>query len=227
MKNPDLTFEAPPYRLTGTIYGTLLNHRGGLAALGDAVNQPPYKAAPKAPILYIKPRNTLRGSGDFIEVPADVPEVEIGPALGIVIGNTACRVDEAQALAYVAGYTIVNDVSVPHESFYRPSLRFKVRDGFCPIGPRVAAAHEVGDPDRLRVRVYVDGVLAQDTSTADMIRPVAKLLADVTDFMTLVPGDVLMLGVAAGAPRVRAGQHTAIEIEGIGRLENDFRGERQ
>lgn len=224
MNIPTLTFDVPPYRLTGTVYGTLLNHRPALAALGDVVNKPPYKAAPKAPVLYIKPRNTLARSGDAVELPADAHELEVGAGLGIVIGRTACRVTQAAALSYVAGYTIVNDVSVPHDAFYRPSIRFKARDGFCPIGPRVVARDEIADPDRLHVRVHVDGVLVQDASTADMLRPVVKLLADVTDFMTLVPGDVLMLGVAAGAPRVRAGQRTAIEIEGIGRLENTYTG---
>lgn len=219
-----LTFDVSPYRLAGTVYGTLLNHRAALAALGDIVDRPPYKAAPKAPVLYIKPRNTLAQTGDAVELPADANELEVGAALGIVIGRTACRVAQAEALAYVAGYTIVNDVSVPHDSFYRPSIRFKARDGFCPIGPRVVARDEIENPDRLRVRVHVDDVLLQDASTADMIRPVAKLLADVTDFMTLVPGDVLMLGVAAGAPRVRVGQRTAIEIEAIGRLENTYIG---
>lgn len=96
----------------GTVYGTLLNHHDALAALGDAVNAPPYKAAPKAPILYIKPRNTWLDAGDAIVVPAGVPELEIGATLGLVIGRPACRVTEADALSYVAGYVIVNDVSV-------------------------------------------------------------------------------------------------------------------
>ena len=78
----------------------------------------------------------------------------------------------------------------------------------------------IADPDALGVRVQVDGELRQSTSTAGMIRPVARLIADVTEFMTLAPGDVLLLGVAAGAPRARAGQRVAIEIDGLGRLEN-------
>ena len=217
-----LDLDVPPYRLTGTVYGCLLNHRPALAALGNAVNEAPYKAAPKAPVLYVKPRNTLCRSGDAVEVPADATELEIGAALGIVFGRTACRVRQADAFAAVAGYTIVNDVSVPHTSFYRPSIRFRARDGFCPIGPRVVAANNVENPDQLAVQVWVDGRLVHTTSTADMIRPVARLIADVSDFMTLAPGDVLMLGVAAGAPRARAGQHVAIAIAGLGRLENLF-----
>jgi 5-oxopent-3-ene-1,2,5-tricarboxylate decarboxylase / 2-hydroxyhepta-2,4-diene-1,7-dioate isomerase len=210
-------YRAPPL---GTAYGALLNHRAALAALGDAVHAAPYKAPPKAPVLYIKPRNTLAGHGDPIVVPADAGELEIGATLGIVIGRDACRVAEADALACVAGYTICNDVSVPHASFYRPSLRFKCRDGFLPIGPWVVAARHVADPNALAVRVSIDGQLVQQTSTAGMQRPVARLIAELSAFMTLAAGDLLMLGVAAGAPRARAGQRVRIHIDGIGSLEN-------
>lgn len=204
----------------GTAYGALLNHRAALAALGDAVHAAPYKAPPKAPVLYIKPRNTFAGHGDVIVVPAGVDELEVGATLGIVIGREACRVGEAEALACVAGYTVCNDVSVPHASFYRPSLRFKCRDGFLPMGPWIVAAPHVAEPDALAVRVHLDGRLVQQTSTAGMQRPVARLIAEVSAFMTLAAGDLLMLGVAAGAPRARAGQRVRIEIDGIGALEN-------
>ncbi len=92
-----------PLTRRGTVYGTLLNHRDALAALGDAVHQPPYKAAPKAPILYIKPRNTWVGPGDAVVVPHDVEELEIGATLGLVIGRVACRVREEGALDHIAG----------------------------------------------------------------------------------------------------------------------------
>lgn len=219
--NPStIDFDKPPYRLSGTVYGTLLNHRPALAALGDAVDQLPYKGAPKAPVLYVKPRNTLAGHGDRVEVPLSVPALEVGAALGLVIGRTACRISESEALDHLAGYTVVTDFSVPHESFYRPSVRFKALDGSCVIGPVVVPRERIGDPDALAVRVYLDGALVESTSTADMVRGAARLLADVTDFMTLSPGDVLMLGVAAGAPLARTGQQVSVEIDGIGRLEN-------
>lgn len=203
----------------GTVYGTLLNHRDALAALGSAVHQPPYKAPPRAPILYIKPRNTWLDAGEAIVVPTGVTELEIGATLGLVIGRAACRVGEAEAMNFVAGYVIVNDVSVPHESYYRPSLRFKARDTFCPIGPFVAR-DAVGSPDALVIVVTIDGEAVQRASTAGLIRPAARLLAEVSEFMTLVPGDVLAVGVAAGAPRARAGQRVSIAIDGLGRLDN-------
>ena len=214
----------PPLR-RGTVYGTLLNHVDALAALGAAVHAPPYKAPPAAPVLYIKPRNTWIGDGDAIVVPADAAELEIGATLGLVIGRPACRVDEAEALGCVAGGVIVNDVSVPLPSYYRPSLRFKVRDTFCPIGAFVPLA-AFGAPDALRIEVAIDGEVVQRCSTAGLIRPAARLIAEVSAFMTLEQGDVLSVGVAAHAPRARAGQRVRIAIEGLGVLENPLVAER-
>ena len=209
-------FEAPS---RGTVYGTLLNFRGALAALGDSVNQPPLKAPPKAPILYIKPRNTFAADGDAVSLPDGVEALEFGASLALVIGRTACRLAERDALDAVAGYAIANDVSVPHQPYYRPSLRFKCRDGFCPIGAAVPRS-AVPDPDALAITVEVDGEIVQRAHTSALIRPVAKLLAEVTEFMTLSRGDLLLIGVPEGAPRLRAGQRATIRIEGVGELRN-------
>jgi 5-oxopent-3-ene-1,2,5-tricarboxylate decarboxylase/2-hydroxyhepta-2,4-diene-1,7-dioate isomerase len=203
----------------GTVYGTLLNHREALVALGDQVNAAPYKAPPKAPILYIKPRNTWAQSGDAVVVPSDTQDLQIGATLGLVIGRTACKVTAANALDHVAGYVVVNDISVPHDSFYRPSMRFKCRDGSCPMGAYVSR-NAVANPDALAVTVAIDGVVVQHTDTGGRVRSVAQLLADVTEFMTLNPGDVLSIGVAAHAPLAHAGQRVTITIEGVGQLDN-------
>ncbi len=210
-------FAPPPI---ATAYGTLLNHRDALASLGDAVHAAPYKAPPKAPVLYIKPRPCLAGHGAAVEVPADAEALEVGAQLGIVIGREACRVAEAEALAHVAGYTICSDLSVPHPSYYRPSLRYKARDGFLPLGPWVLAARHVPNPDALEVVVQIDGKEAQRYSTAGMQRSVARLIAEVTAFMTLAPGDLLMLGAGPAAPRARAGQTVQIHIAPIGTLQH-------
>jgi len=214
-KNPE-DFEAPP---RGTVYGTLLNFRGALAALGDSVNQPPLKAPPKAPILYIKPRNTFAADGDAVLLPEGVETLEFGASLALVIGRTACRVAESDALDVLAGYAIANDVSVPHQPYYRPSLRFKCRDGFCPIGT-VVPRSAVPDPDALGITVEVDGEIVQRGHTSTLIRSVARLLADVTEFMTLSRGDLLLVGVPEGAPRLRSGQRASIRIDALGELRN-------
>lgn len=210
-------FAPPP---VGTAYGTLLNHRDALAALGDAVHQPPYKAPPKAPVLYLKPRHCLTGHGSAVEVPADAEALEVGAQLGIVIGRDACRVSEADALKHVAGYTVCSDLSVPHPSYYRPSLRFKARDGFLPLGPCILAARHVPDPDALQVIVDIDGREAQRYSTAGMQRGVARLIAEISAFMTLAEGDLLMLGAGPAPALARAGQTVRITIEPIGTLEH-------
>lgn len=215
-------FDFAPYRLSGVVYGTLLNHQPSLAALGGSVNEAPYKAAPKAPVLYVKPRNTLNRDGAPVVMPEGVDALQVGAALGVVMGKTACHLTRANALAHVAGYTVVNDVSVPHDSFYRPSIRLKAHDGFCPISHDVTPAQQVAHPDQLKVNVWVDGKLVHETSTGQRTRDVAQLLVDVTEFMTLQPGDVLMMGVSADAPEAKAGQRVEIEIETVGRLHNTF-----
>jgi len=218
----EIPFDVPPFELSGIVYGTLLNHRTALEALGEQVRSPPYNAPPRAPVLYLKPRNTLALDGERVQVPAGVAELEVGAAVGMVIGRTACRVSETNALDHVAGFLIVNDVSIPHASYYRPAVRLKARDGFCPLGPRVTARAKISDPSALTLRTYVDGALALTARTSELLRPLARLLADVTEFMTLAPGDVLAAGAAAPAPRVRAGQTVAIETDELGTLTSLF-----
>ncbi len=120
---------------------------------------------------------------------------------------------------FVAGYVIVADCSLPHDSYFRPAIRFKARDGSCAIGPKVVARADIADPDALGVRVLVDGRPVHAASTGDTFRGVARLLSDISEFMTLAPGDLLLAGVAPGSPRVGAGASLAIEIDGLGRLE--------
>ena len=214
-----LVFDVAPFRFSGAVYGVLVNHRSALAALGEAVHRPPYQAPPQGVVLYIKPRNTLLGPGDAVRVDDAAGQLEVGAALGVVIGRTACAVGEDDAMACIAGYVIVADFSVPHDSYFRPAIRFKARDASCAIGPAVVARTAVADPDALGVRVYIDGRLAHEAGTGGTFRSVARLVADVSEFMTLAPGDVLMAGVAPGAPKVGFGADVAIEIDGLGRLE--------
>jgi 5-oxopent-3-ene-1,2,5-tricarboxylate decarboxylase/2-hydroxyhepta-2,4-diene-1,7-dioate isomerase len=176
------------------------------------------------PVLYIKPANTWAHHGDPVLLPPDVAEVEIGATLGISFARAASRVSAAQALGFVSGYCIVNDVTVPHQSLLRPPMRQKCRDGFCPIGPWVSA-DELRDPGALEIRSYINGELRQRSHTALLRRSVAQLIADVSEFMTLAPGDLLFIGVAEQPARARAGDTIAVEIDGIGRLENPLQAE--
>ena len=111
---------------------------------------------------------------------------------------------------------------MPHASVYRPSVRFRARDNFCVIGPAVVARRHVANPDQLAIAVNVEGRPASGATTASCVRGVAQLLADVTDFMTLAPGDVITLGVPHGAPVVQAGARAAISIGDWAPLEIEF-----
>ena len=108
------------YLPSGTVYGTLLNFRGEVEALAPHMNLPPYKAPPQAPVLYVKPANTWSAHGASIPVPARVPQVEVGATIAMVIGEAGA----------VAGYVLMNDLSIPHASFFRPPVKFKCLDGF-------------------------------------------------------------------------------------------------
>jgi 5-oxopent-3-ene-1,2,5-tricarboxylate decarboxylase / 2-hydroxyhepta-2,4-diene-1,7-dioate isomerase len=215
---PAVAFDSPPWRLSGTVYGALLNHAPQLAALGDAVHQPPHKAPPQAPVLEVKPRHMLAADGAIVRVPAGMAALQVSASLGIVIGAVACRVPVERAMEHVAGYLIVGDISAPLPNHYRPGARFKARDGFCPLGACVVAASAVPNPDALIGRVEVDGAVAHEFTTSERVRGVAQLIADVTEFMTLQVGDVLALGIAHGAPRVEAGHAVVLIIDGVGSL---------
>lgn len=218
----ELSLDVP---VSGTIYGTLLNYKGAYEALETAMHEDPYKAPPKAPVLYIKPGNTLASHNAAIPLPNDVQELEIGAALGVVIGKTAKQVSEEEATEYVKGYTVVNDVSIPHKSVHRPAVKQKARDGFCPVGPWIIDRDEIKNPDALQIRVLINGEVKQENNTKNLMRSVGKLLADITAFMTLYAGDTLLVGVPENAPLAKENDRVQIEIEGIGTLENMIKKE--
>lgn len=194
----------------GTVYGTLLNFRGELEALGPKMNEAPYKAPPKAPVLYVKPANTWSENGAAIRVPARVPEVEVGASIAMVM----------KSATEVAGFVLVNDLSIPHESLFRPPVKFKCLDGFLGIGDRVRARNEAGDPAVFKLEVRINGELKQTVRFSQLVRPADKLLADVSEFMTLGPGDMLMLGCDVGRPRARVGDRIDISMPALGTLSN-------
>ncbi len=193
-----------------TVYGTLLNFRGEYAAWGPKMNQPPYQAPPKAPVLYIKPANTWSPDGAPITVPAHVAEVEVGATIAMVMKTPG----------EVAGYLLMNDLSVPHASYFRPPVRFKCLDGFLGIGGVVLPAGPGVEPSRFVLEVRINGVLEQTVAFADLMRGAHQLLAEVSEFMTLGPGDALMLGLDAGRPLARAGDRIELRAHGFGTLTN-------
>lgn len=198
------------YRPAGTVFGTLLNFRGEWDALGDQMNQAPYKAPPKAPVLYIKPANTWSADGAAIALPEGVAQVDVGATIGMVM----------KAPGEVAGYALMNDLSLPHASLFRPPVKFKCLDGFLGIGPEVVPIEQAGDLARVTLQVRINGELKQTIRFDQLVRTPAQLLADVGEFMTLRAGEVLMLGCAAGRPLARAGDRIEISAAGFAPLVN-------
>nr|WP_294865254.1 fumarylacetoacetate hydrolase family protein [uncultured Pseudogulbenkiania sp.] len=205
--------------ITGTVYGVALNHRSLVEALSGAFEDAPYKTAPKTPVLFIKTHNTQIGHGAAIPFPAGVARIQAGGALGVVIGKRARKVSEAQVLDYIEGYTVVNEVSLPEDSFYRPAIKAKNRDGFCPIGPWVVDAKQI-NPAALEIRTYVNDELRETSRTSDLVRGVAQLIAELSQFMTLEAGDLIIAGTPLRSVDLQPGDVVAVEIDGIGRLEN-------
>jgi 5-oxopent-3-ene-1,2,5-tricarboxylate decarboxylase/2-hydroxyhepta-2,4-diene-1,7-dioate isomerase len=194
----------------GTVYGTLMNFRSELDALGDKINEPPYKAPPQAPVLYIKPANTWTENGGTIVLPAGVSEVEVGATIAMVMKSGR----------EIAGFVLMNDLSIPHDSFFRPPVKFKCLDGFLGIGDRIRARNEAGDPAVFKLEVRINGELKQTVHFSQLVRPAEKLLADVSEFMTLGEGDMLMLGCDVGRPRARVGDRIEISMPALGKLTN-------
>lgn len=200
----------------GTVYGTLLNFRGEVQAWAPKMNQAPYKAPPNKPVLYIKPANTWSNDGTTIPVPARAPQVEVE------VGATIAMVMKAPG--QVGGYRLMNDLSLPHASFFRPPVKFKCLDGFLGIGDTLLPAGGDVEPSTFVLEVRINGELMQTVRFSALVRNAKHLLADVSEFMTLGEGDALMLGCdilkEGGRPLAKVGDRIEISAPGLGTLTN-------
>lgn len=187
-------------------------------------------AAQERPRLFMKVVSSVIGPGDPIPRPAAVTKLDWEVELAVVVGRAMRDVAPDRALDFVAGYTLLNDVSAREFQFdvSPPQTSFaKSMDGFCPMGPCLVTADEIPDPQRLDLRCWVNGTLMQDGNTHDMIFSVADILSHISRYMTLVPGDVIATGTPEGVgafrkPPVylRPGDRIRMEIPEIGVLEN-------
>lgn len=197
-----------PWMPEGTVYGTLLNFRREWDLWTERMTQDPYKAAPKAPVLYVKTANTFSPAGQDLVLQDGVNEVDMGATLGLVMG----------AQAQVVGAALLNDWSVPHTSYYRPPVKFRSRDGFLALPARVTAG-VVHDWSELQITVRRNGEVVQTIDLRELMRGMPQLLADVGEFMTLQPGDVLMVGTDClpdgTRPRAKAGDKVEISAPGF------------
>ena len=189
---------------------------------------------PQRPLLFLKPPGAVQHPGAPIELPTALAsaQVDYEGELAVVIGRTCKNVSREEALSCVLGYTIANDVSA-RDWQKRPELgggqwcRGKSFDTFAPLGPVLATPAAIPDPNALGLRTWLNGELVQDANTDDMIFDVPSLISFLSGSTTLLAGTVILtgtpsgVGMAADPPRwLRPGDTVAIELEGIGRLEN-------
>jgi 5-carboxymethyl-2-hydroxymuconate isomerase len=184
--------------------------------------------APAEPLIFAKFASSLIADGEPIRLPAITGRPDYEAELAVVIGRRARHVPEDEALGYVGGYTILNDVSARDlQKADGQWTRAKSLDTFCPLGPALVTPDEIGDPQALRVRCLLNGEVVQDAPTSQMLHPVATLIAHLSQAFTLEPGDLIATGTPSGVgafrdpPRfLRPGDVVRCEIEGIGALEN-------
>ena len=182
-------------------------------------------ATPAEPILFMKSTTALVGPNDDIIIPKNSVKTDWEVELAVVIGRKASYVEEADALSYVAGYALHNDVSEREFQIERGGTWDKGKgcDTFAPIGPWLATPDELGDIDQLRLWLTVNGQKMQDGTTAEFIFRIPHLISYISQFMTLLPGDVISTGTPAGVglgftPPVylRPGDVVELGIDGLG-----------
>ena len=180
------------------------------------------KAVPQIPVLFMKPSTSVIGPDESIVYPDDGQNIHFEGELTVVIGKKARHVSAANALDHVLGYTCGNDVSdrvlQRRESEFGCLLAGKGYDTFAPMGPVIATGL---DPSRLGIITRVNGAVRQNGTTADLLFSVPEIIAYLSRYMTLLPGDMIMTGTPAGVGPIQVGDIIEVEIEGIGILRND------
>ncbi|WP_369216197.1 fumarylacetoacetate hydrolase family protein [Streptomyces flavofungini] len=190
---------------------------------------------PAEPVVFFKAADTVVGPDDTVLVPRRSLKTDWEVELAVVIGRTARYLESAEsALAHVAGYAVAHDVSEREFQIERGGTWDKGKncETFNPLGPWLVTPDEVPDPQALPLRLWVNGDLKQDGTTADQIFPVGEVVRYVSQFMTLYPGDVINTGTPAGVamghpepkPYLRAGDVVELEIEGLGRQRQELKG---
>ena len=182
---------------------------------------------PEQPLLFAKWANAVIADGEPIRIPPITKEVDYEAELGVVIGREAARVSAADALEFVRGYVVANDVSGRDFQFADGQwVRGKSLDSFLPESELVAAS-EVADPQTLPIRAIVNGETMQDSTTAEMVFSVREIIAFVSEAITLVPGDLILTGTPAGVgasrtPQVwlQPGDSVTVEVGGVGSITN-------
>jgi len=207
----------------GTIIALGLNYADHRKELAQEVTV----GAKDEPLVFLKSPGALIGHRGQTRRPADATFMHYECELAVVIGRSAKKVRRAQALQYVAGYTVANDYAIRDylENYYRPNLRVKNRDTCTVLGPWLVDAADVADPHQLVLRTSVNGKVTQQGNTRDLISGIPDLIEYLSDFMTLAADDVILTGTPEGVVNVNVGDEVVTEIEGVGRLVNTIVGD--
>jgi 2-keto-4-pentenoate hydratase/2-oxohepta-3-ene-1,7-dioic acid hydratase in catechol pathway len=228
--------------LPRTIYGAGANYYDHVAEMDRAFNMPPSPdphSVSGSPWHFIKApaRSVIAGPGERVTLPPYSRNVDWEAELAVVIGHEARNVAVEDALSYVAGYTVANDLSLRdvfvrdyaavHSPFHFDWISQKCWEGSCPLGPWIVPADDIPDVQALGIRLWRNGELRQDSNTGKMIFTVAEQIAFLSSRVTLYPGDVILSGTPAGVgmPQrqfIEPGDELEVWVEGIGTLRNTF-----
>lgn len=179
-----------------------------------------FEDRPERPELFLKGPNCVSGHGDAIELPPGRETVEFEAEFGIVIGKQCRDIDESDAMEYVAGFTCINDISNrDDQNQERNWVRGKAFDGSFPMGPVVATPDEVPEDATLQLRH--NGEVKQETTREMMIFSVEELVSDISELITLEPGDVIATGTPHGPDALAEGDVVEVEFDGVGTLRNN------
>lgn len=218
MKNVRSIKKDESIKKDGHIFGIALNYKCLYESLKSAFNEKPYIKAPIKPIVFIKTPNTRNvDQGQVLKQKNQI--LQAGPSLGVLIGKSTSRVSQTEALEHIAGYVVVNEFSIPEDSYYRPAIKAKCQDGFCAIGD-VVAKEQVQQINQLKLSVWVNGELKQQGTTANWIRSPEQLIAEISDYMTLNEGDIILTGTPLGRVDLENGDIVTVEIEQLGKVTN-------
>lgn len=202
----------------GRVFGIGRNYAEHIEELNPGWSAP-------EPLVFMKPDSALLGAGQPLRLPAGLGRVDYEGEMALVIGRGGRRIPEESALEHVLGLTVANDISARElQQKDGQWIRAKGYDGFCPVGPWVARGV---DPSDLALRTWHNGRLVQDARTSSMLHSPARLVAFLSSFCTLRPGDLILTGTPAGVGAIRPGDRLRVELEEVGVLETPVLAEEE
>jgi 2-keto-4-pentenoate hydratase/2-oxohepta-3-ene-1,7-dioic acid hydratase in catechol pathway len=217
------------------IFAVALNYMDHFYEVPESVRDAHKIKPPEIPVIFNKQTTSANGPYDPVDLPEESSQLDYEGELAVVIGKTCRRVPQDRAFEVIAGYTVLNDVTIRDWQLATPTMTMgKSWDSHCPMGPVIVTSDEIPEPENLRVTTSVDGEVRQSFNTKDMIFGIAKQIQHISTAITLLPGDIIATGTSAGValfrdgqPFLKEGQKVKVEIEKIGYIENPVAREKE